>query len=58
MAKRIPHKEKPSFMCVGSDGACWLFGNIVAPKEYSIADSVCSCIGNRSPITATPVQIL
>ena len=56
--KGFPIKKNLALCAWGLMALAGFFGNTVAPKEYSIADSVCSCIGNRSPITATPVQIL
>ena len=58
MAERIPHKEKPCPVCMGSAGARRLRRDTGAPGEYSVAGSVCSCIGGRSPFAAAPAWIL
>lgn len=58
MAERIPHKEKPCPVCMGSAGARRLRRDTGASGEYSVAGSVCSCIGGRSPFAAAPAWIL
>lgn len=43
---------------MGSAGARRLRRDTGAPGEYSVAGSVCSCIGGRSPFAAAPAWIL
>ena len=43
---------------MGSAGARRLRRDTGAPGEYSVAGSVCSCIGGRSPFAAAPDWIL
>ena len=43
---------------MGNAGACRLCRDTGAPGEYSVAGSVCFCIGGRSPFAAAPARIL